>query len=169
MKRTRTAAEEAALRAARGRALFMAGVGLVTGLVMLALSSDFLALHCVVAAAVAASGGIAAARSAILHRAESYGSAGSLGGIYAALGYALPFMVFNFVSWLNVTEETAAARAAQLSPEQIAQLREMNFVVGADFFRGQDIAYLFGYLLFALVFGWLFGRVGGIIALRQAK
>lgn len=147
----------------------MAGVGLVMGLVMLALSADFLAMHCVVAAAVAVSGGIAAARSAIPHRADSYGSAGSLGGLYAALGYGLPFMVFNFINWLNVNEQTAAARAAQLSPEQIAQLREMNLVVGVDFFRGQDIAYLFGYLLFALIFGWLFGRVGGIIALRQVR
>ena len=58
-------------------------------------------------------------------------------------------------------------RAAALTPEQIALMEQFNVVVGAEFFRGQDISYLFGYLLFALLFGWLFGMLGGALAKRQ--
>jgi hypothetical protein len=165
--KTKSEREIAASAAARKRGLFVAAVAVLIGGLMLALSGDFLTLHCVVAAAVALSGGIAAARAGLPFHPDCARSAGMTGGIYAALGYALPFMAHNFIRYLNVNDQTAAERAAQLTPDQIALMEQFNVVVGADFFRGQDISYLFGYLLFALLFGWLFGLVGGALAKRQ--
>ena len=167
MKKVRAASQIAAAAAARRRALFIAAIAIAVGVAMLVLSSEFLGLHCIVAAAVALSGGIAAARAAIPIDRAAFRSAGVTGGIYAALGYVLPFMVYNFVRYLNVNDESAAARAAALTPDQIAMMEQFNVVIGAEFFRGQDISYLFGYLLFGLLFGWLFGLIGGALAKRQ--
>jgi hypothetical protein len=167
MKRTKSEREIAASAAARRRGLFVAAVAVLVGGLMLALSSDFLTLHCVIAAAVALSGGIAAARAGLTFHPDCARSAGMTGGIYAALGYALPFMAHNFIRYLNVNDQTAAERAALLTPDQIALMEQFNVVVGAEFFRGQDISYLFGYLLFGLLFGWLFGMLGGALAKRQ--
>ncbi|MFC1464405.1 MAG: hypothetical protein ACFLMY_06105 [Candidatus Brachytrichaceae bacterium NZ_4S206] len=167
MKKVRTPSQIEAAAAARKRALFVAAIAATTGVIMLLLSSTFLALHCVVAAAVAVSGGIAAARAAIPFEPQSFRSAGATGGIYAALGYALPFMIYNFVRYLSVNDQTVAERAAELTPEQIAMMEQFNVVVGAEFFRGQDVSYIFGYLLFALLFGWILGIVGGALAKRQ--
>jgi len=167
VKKVRTASQTQATAAARGRALFIAAIAVVVGIGMLLLSSEFLGLHCVLAAAVALSGGIAAARAAIPIERAAFRSAGVIGGIYATLGYALPFMIYNFIRYINVNDESAAARAAELTPDQIAMMEQFNVVVGAEFFRGQDISYLFGYLLFGLLFGWLFGLVGGALAKRQ--
>jgi hypothetical protein len=167
MKKIKSDKEIAASRAARRRGLFVAAVAALIGGVMLALSSEFLTLHCVVAAAVALSGGIAAARAGLPFHPDCARSAGATGGIYAALGYALPFMIYNFVRYVNVNDQTAAERAAALTPDQIALMEQFNVLVGAEFFRGQDISYLFGYLLFGLLFGWLFGMFGGALARRQ--
>ena len=167
MRRTKSEQEIAASAAARKRGLFVAAIAVLIGGLMLALSGDFLALHCVVAAAVALAGGIAAARAGLPFHPECARSAGMTGGIYAALGYALPFMIYNFVRYVNVNDQTAAERAALLTPDQIALMEQFNVVVGAEFFRGQDISYLFGYLLFALIFGWLFGLIGGLLAKQQ--
>ena len=167
MRKTKSEREIAANAAARRRGLFVAAVAVLVGGLMLALSGDFLTLHCAVAAAVALSGGIAAARAGLPLHPECARSAGMTGGIYAALGYALPFMAHNFIRYLSVNDQTAAERAALLTPDQIALMEQFRVVVGAEFFRGQDISYLFGYLLFALLFGWLFGLVGGALAKRQ--
>jgi hypothetical protein len=167
MKRTKSEKEIAASAAARRRGLFTAAIAVLVGGLMLALSSEFLTLHCVVAAAVALSGGIAAARAGLPFHPDCARRAGATGGIYAALGYALPFMAHNFIRYLSVNDQTAAERAALLTPDQIALMEQFNVVVGAEFFRGQDISYLFGYLLFALLFGWLFGMLGGALAKRQ--
>lgn len=167
MKKTRTPSQVKAAVAARKRALFVAAISVVVGVVMLLLSSAFLAMHCVIAAAIALAGGIAAARAAIPFEPHSFRNAGAVGGIYAALGYALPFMVYNFIRYLSVNDQTAAERAAELTPEQIALMEQFNIIVGAEFFRGQDVSYIFGYLLFALLFGWGLGMIGGALARRQ--
>ena len=90
MKRTKSEKEIAASKAARKRGLFVAAIAVLIGGLMLALSGDFLALHCVVAAAVALAGGIAAARAGLPFHPDCARSAGATGGIYAALAYA-PF------------------------------------------------------------------------------
>ncbi len=169
MKKIRTPSQIQATSAARKRGLFVAAIALLVGTVMLILSNYFLQLHCVMAAAVALAGGIAAARAALPIDRESARSAGSMGGTYAAVAYALPFMLFNFVQFSTVTAQTVGQRISQLAPEQIAQIEQNNIQLGVDFFKGQDVAYLFGYLLFALLFGWVFGMVGGVLAKRQLQ
>lgn len=169
MKKVRTPLQIEAASAARRRALFVAAIGFGIGVLMLLLSPAFLSLHCVLAAAVALSGGIAAARAAIPIDRASFRAAGATGGIYAAFGYALPFMAFNFYRYLNISDESVAARAAELTPDQIAMMDQFNVVLGAEYFRGQDISYVFGYLLFALLFGWIIGTIGGALAKRQME
>jgi hypothetical protein len=167
MKKVRTPQEVQAGAAARSRALFVAVVAFVAGVVVLAISGPFLALHCVLAIAVALSGGIAAARAAIPIDPASFRRAGAIGGIYVTFAYALPFMAYYLYSFLTVNEASVARRMAELSPVQLGQIREFNIELGAEYFRGQDISYVFGYLLFALVLGWLVGSLGGILARRQ--
>ena len=167
MKKVRTPSQIQASSAARKRALFVAAVALVIGILMLALSSYFLQLHCVMVMAVALAGGLAAARVAIPIDRESFRSAGSTGGTYAALAYALPFIAFNFYNWLTLTPDKAGQRMAQLSPDQIAFAQQNNMQFGVEFFKAQDVAYLFGYLLFALILGSIIGMIGGALAKRQ--
>lgn len=169
MKKVRTSAQVQAALAARKRALFVAVISFVVGILMLLLSNTFLALHCAVAAAIAWSGGSAAARAAIPIDRDSFRAAGVTGGIYAALAYALPFMAYNFYRYLNVSEASVATRAAELTPEQFTMMEQFKVVLGAEFFRGQDISYVFGYLLFALLFGWIIGMIGGALAKQQME
>jgi hypothetical protein len=169
MKKVRTPAQIEAAAAARKRALFVAAISFIVGIIMLALSESFLALQCVVAAAVALSGGIAAARAAIPFDAHAFRAAGTTGGIYAALAYALPFMGYNLVRYASVNDQTAAERMAQLNPAQLEQIQQFNITLGAEYFRGQDISFVFGYLLFALLFGWIVGSLGGALAKRQME
>lgn len=169
MKKVRTPAQIEAAAAARKRALFVAVIALVVGIIMLALSESFLALQCVVAMAVALSGGIAAARAAIPINPGSFRAAGATGGIYAGLAYALPFMTYNFARYMSVNDQTAGERMAQLNPAQLEQIRQFNITLGAEYFRGQDISFVFGYLLFALTLGWIMGSLGGALAKRQME
>lgn len=168
MKKVRTPDQIRAAKAARSRALFVAAIALGVGIIVLVLSNYFLQMHCVMALAVTLSGGIAAARAAMPIERDSALAAGRTGGLYAGVAYALPFAAFNFVQYLNVNVQNLNQRIAQLSTEQIAQIEQNNIQLGIEFFKGQDIAYLFGYLLFALLFGAVFGAIGGAIARRQA-
>jgi hypothetical protein len=138
----------------------------LVGLVMLALSGSFLALHCVLAAAVALSGGIAAASAAAPIDPASHRSAGATGGVYATLAYVLPFMASNLLTYITLDAAAVARRIAELTPLQVEQIRQFSIDLGIDYFRGQDISYVFGYLLFALLFGWLIGSLGGVLAKR---
>jgi hypothetical protein len=167
MKKVRTPSEMEAAAAGRKRALFIAVIAFAVGVVMLLVSSSFLQLHCVMALAVALSGGIAAARAAIPIDRGSYRSAGVTGGLYATLAYALPFILFNLYMLFTLNEATLGARIAQLSPEQIALSQQFDVVLDVENFRRQDTSYVFGYFLFALLFGWIVGALGGVLAKRQ--
>jgi hypothetical protein len=167
VKKVRTPSQIEAVVAARKRALFVAPIALVVAIIMLVISDSFVALQCVMAAAVALSGGIAAARAAIPIDPTSFRTAGATGGIYAGLAYALPFMGYNLFRYLSVNDQTVGARMAELSSAQLEQIRQFNIQVGAEYFRGQDISFVFGYLLFALLLGWLAGSLGGVLAKRQ--
>jgi hypothetical protein len=167
MKKQRNPSEIQAMAAARGRAWFVAAITFVVGIVMLFLSADFLALHCVMGVAVALSGGIAAARAAIPIYPAAYRAAGSTGGIVASLAYALPFVLYNLYRFLTLGDQEVARRLAALSSNQLAQITQQNIQAGIEFFRGQDVAYIFGYLSFALLFGWIVGSLGGALARRQ--
>ena len=167
VKKTRTPSQIQASSAARKRALFVAAAALIAGTVVLTLSNYFLQLHCVIAMAVALAGGLAAARATIPIDPDSFRSAGNVGGTYAALAYVLPFIGFSFYNWMTMTPDKAAQRMTQLSSAEIVFAQQNNMQLGVEYFRGQDIAYLFGYLLFALILGSVLGMVGGAVAKRQ--
>lgn len=167
MKKSRTPAQVEAAGAARKRALFIAAISLVAGALMLLFTNNFLSLHCVMLIAVALSGGIAAGRAASPIDPDSARSAGVIGGLYAALAFALPFIVYNLVLLFSINDQSVAARAAQLTPAEIANIQQFNVAVDAEYFRRQDTAFIFGYFLFALLFGAIVGMIGGALARRQ--
>lgn len=167
MKKIRTPAQVEAAGAARKRALFVATIALVAGALMLLFTNNFVSLHCVMLIAIALSGGIAAGRAAHPIDPNSARSAGVTGGLYAAFAFALPFIVYNLVLLFGINDQTAAARAAQLTPAEIANIQQFNVAVDAEYFRRQDSAIVFGYFFFALLFGAIVGMIGGAIARRQ--
>ncbi len=165
VKKIRTAAQIEAAGAGRKRALFVAAIAFIAGALMLLLTNNFVALHCVMLMAVALSGGIAAGRAAHPIDADSARSAGVNGGLYAAVAFALPFILYNLVLLFGINDATA--RAAQLTAGEIANIQQFNVAVDAEYFRRQDTAIVFGYFFFALLFGAIVGMIGGIIARRQ--
>jgi hypothetical protein len=167
VKKIRTPQQIEAASAARKRALFVAVITFIAGALMLLLTNNFAALHCVMLMAVALSGGIAAGRAAHPIDPNSARNAGMTGGLYAAIAFALPFIFYNLVLLFNINDQTAAARAAQLTPAEIANIQQFNVLIDAEYFRRQDTAIVFGYLFFALLFGAIVGSIGGIIAQRQ--
>ena len=167
MKKIRTPAQIEAAGAGRKRALFVAVLALITGSVMLLFTNNFVQLHCVMLIAVALAGGIAAGRAAYPIDPASARPAGVNGGLYSAIAFVLPFMIYNLFLLFNINDQTVAARAAQLTPAEIANIQQFNVAVDAEYFRRQDTAIIFGYFLFALLFGSIIGMIGGAIARRQ--
>jgi hypothetical protein len=167
VKKIRTPAQIEAAGAGRKRAVFVAAITLVIGLIMLLLTNNFVQLHCMMLIAVSLSGGMAAGRAAYPYDPNSARSAGVTGGLYAALAFALPFIVYNFYLLFSINDQTVAARAAQLTAGELANIQQFNVAVDAEYFRRQDTAIIFGYFLFALLFGWIVGMIGGVIARRQ--
>lgn len=167
VKKIRTPAQIEAAGAARKRALFVAVIALAAGALMLLLTNNFVSLHCVMLIALALSGGIAAGRAATPIDPDSARSAGVTGGLYAALAFALPFILYNLVLLFSINDQSVAARAAQLTPAEIANIQQFNVAVDAEYFRRQDTAIVFGYFFFALLFGAVAGMIGGAIARRQ--
>jgi hypothetical protein len=170
MKKTRTQNELAAGKAARRQGLIMGALAFGIGLVMLAMTGEFFSLHCVLLIAAAIAGGLASARAAKQHdmTPASVKNGASVGGIYTALGFGLPFAIYFLYRWATLTEADVARRLAQLTPAELAQIEAGGITIGRDFFIGQDIAYVFAYVLAALILGWLFGLVGGALAQRNA-
>lgn len=166
MKKTRTESEVAAATAARRRGWLLGGIAAVIGAVMLLLGGEFLALHCVLMVGAGVAGGRAAAAAALLHDPRAARSAGSTGGMLTALGYALPFMIYYIYRWATLSDADVARRLAALTPTELAQMRQVNIQPGYEYFMGQDVSLIFGYLLAALFFGWLAGMAGGSLARR---
>lgn len=134
---------------------------------MLLFTNNFVQLHCIMLVAVALSGGIAAGRAACPIDPESARNAGVIGGLYAALAFVLPFIIYNFFLLFSINDQAVAARVALLTPAEIANIEQFNVAVDAEYFRRQDTATIFGYFLFAMLFGWIIGMIGGVIARRQ--
>jgi hypothetical protein len=164
VKKTRTENELAAAKAARLRGWLMSAIAAAIGAVMLLLGGEFLALHCVLMAGAAVAGGRAAA--ALLQDPKSARSAGSTGGMLTALGYAMPFIIYYTYRWATLSDADVARRLAALTPGELAQMRQLNMQPGYEYFVGQDVSLIFGYLLAALFFGWLAGMAGGSMARR---
>jgi hypothetical protein len=167
LKRTHTAHEIEAAAVARKRGLVMGALALLVGALMAWLTSNFVSLHCAMMLGVTVAGGLAAAKVALPVDGTSVRSAGSIGGIYAGLGFAIPFITLNLYKWATTSAATVGARIADLSPVQIDTITKAGFPLNDVYFRNQDVSYVFGYLLFALFMGWIFGMVGGALAKRR--
>ena len=167
MKRIRTKNELAAMAAARRQSRVYLLIGIVIGVVMVLLSPEFMLMNTIVMSALAISGGIAAARAAIAHRMDSAISAGGIGGLWATLGFALPFSGYFYYQYWILTEARAVARLNQMSPDLQAYYRSLGISLGPEFIAGEYISYIFYYMLFALIMGWILGMVGAAIAKRR--
>lgn len=170
MKRQSSKQAEQARRAERARGPLVFAVGLAAGALAAAATGEFILYHCILAAAVAASGGMSLANAAVPLDPPSATGAGTRGGLLASLGYAVPFMAVAGYSFLQVNDASAARMLAALTPAQVAQAEQ--FLINpakspVDYFQAQYVSYFFGYLLAALFFGWLFGMVGGAIIRRR--
>ena len=145
------------------------GAGIVAAIAMLLLSSEFVALHCVILAALTLAAALSCAWAAIAIQPESARQAGLFGGMATALAYVLPFVVLFLYRFATMDAATAAGLAGEMSAAQATNLAQQQIIPGVEYFRGQYISYVFGYLLFGLLFGALLGAIGGLLARRSAQ
>jgi hypothetical protein len=172
VKKARTPQQRSAISSARKRGYLMASLSLLIGVLMAYATTDLLQLHCAMAIGVALAGGMAAALVAAPIDPGSTRRAGSLGGMLAGLGFVLPFIVANILRWAGTDATEAGRRLAGLTPGELANMQRVGIVLNdanaaSEYFRSQDLSYVFGYLLFALLFGWLFGMAGAGLARRK--
>ena len=158
-----------ALSATRGRSMVFAGAAIVLAGVMIALSSEFLALHCVMLAAITLGAAISCAWAATAIDPPSAPRAGMQAGILTAMAYVLPFSFFALYRLLTLDDSTASRLAGEMNAAQATSLIQQNITPGLEYFRGQYVSYIFGYILFGLVLGWGLGTLGGILARRTSK
>lgn len=167
MKKIRTKEELAANTAARKQGRLYLIIGLVIGILMLLISAEFMLMNTLVMVALAISGGVVAARAAMLHRTDSAVSAGGIGGLWATQGFALVFSAYFYYRYWTLTEVEALNRLSQMPAEMQTYYRDLGITLGPEFVFGEFISYVFYYLLFALIMGWLLGMLGGYLAKRQ--
>jgi hypothetical protein len=170
VKKPKTSSELAAGRAARRQGLLMGALAMLIGAVLLLFSGAFFALHCILMICVAIAAGMAATRAAAQFDSakNSLSAAAAIGGVYACLGFALAFVVYFLSRWATIDDAEVARRIAALTPTELAQLQQFNIVPGSEFFTSQDLSYVAGYLLFAVLWGWIFGSVGGALSQRRS-
>jgi hypothetical protein len=168
VKRTRTPSEEVVSEATRKTGLRFLLIGLAVGLVMLLITPDFLALHLVMLAVAGLSAGMVTGRAVVNIERDAARGAGGAGGTFAGLGYALPFMAYFFYRFITFDDAEFARRAAQLSPAETAAIQQAGFVLGPEYFRQQDVSFIFFFLILGSLIGWLAGMVGGLIAKSRA-
>jgi hypothetical protein len=157
------------MHAARPRALLMAFIGFGVGLLMLALTAEFLAFQCALLLAVGLAGGMAAAQPAVRIDLKTARGAGGIGGLYAALGYALPFMGYWLLQWWRLDDAGVGRRLAALTPGELAQMQTNNITPGYDYFAAQAISYVFGFMLMAMIAGWIAGAIGGAVIRSRVR
>jgi hypothetical protein len=134
---------------------------------MLVLSGEFLALHCVVLAAITLAAGLSCGWAAADVLPAAARRAGMVGGGTAAMAYVLPFIALFAYRFATMDAATAARLAGEMSAAQATNLSQQNIVPGVDYFRAQYVSYVAGYLLFGLAFGMLLGALGGMLARRN--
>jgi hypothetical protein len=169
MKKRRSPSEIQALAASRRRSLLFVGVGIIIAIIVNALSSEFLALQCVVLAAITLGGALSCAWAAVAIDPVAAPRAGMQAGMLTAMAYVLPFALVALYRFLTLDEVTAARLAGEMSAAQATSLVQQNITPGLEYFRGQYVSYIFGYVLFGLLFGWALGALGGVFARRTAQ
>ena len=141
-------------------------LGSAAGLAALALSGDFPALNCVTMLGVAVAGGLAVARVARPVDAGSARPAGILGGIFTALGFAVPYAAFHLWQWATLNADAVARRLADMGPAQVSRLKAAGLTPNLEYFIGESASYVAAYLFFGLLLGWLGGTIGAALAAR---
>ena len=169
MRQHRLPQETAALAAARGKTLLFVGLSILLAVVMQVLSVEFIAMHCIVLAAITLAAAVTCAWAVIPILPQAARRAGMQGGMTSALAYVLPFLVVTAYRFATLDSASAGRMAAEMSAAQATNLTQQGIPPGVEYFRGQFISYMAGYLLFGLLFGMALGALGGIIAQRTAK
>jgi hypothetical protein len=149
------------------RALLYIGIGAVAAVVMLVLTGEYVAFHCMVLAAVTLAAALSSAWTTASILPQASPRAGMLGGMLAALAYVLVFIAVYFVRFVTLDNNTAAILAGKMSTAQATALGQQGIMPGVEYFRGEYLAYMVGYLLFGLIFGMLLGAVAGLLVKRM--
>lgn len=148
---------------------FAAGVG-VGGLVLLLLGREFIALHCTLSMALGALAGALTANATVPRDPASWRKAGARGGLFAALGFGLPFAIIALANFFTVNETSAGKLLAAMTSEQVAQAMQNRIDPSLDpvnYFRAQFVSYIFGYPLVGGFVGWLAGVLGGALTRKR--
>lgn len=169
MKRKVSPQEVQALAAARRRSLIFVLAGLVLALLAMALSGEFLALHCIILAALTLASALSAAWAAIPLYAEAATRAGMRAGMLSAMAFVIPFALLALYHFITLDDATAARLAGEMNAAQTTNLALQNIQPGLEYFRGEYVSYIFGYVLFGLIFGSGLGWVGGLLARRTPR
>lgn len=166
MKKQRTPAEVTAASVARKRALPIALIGLLIGILALSMSPEFLQFHCGLMVLLTALAGYTCARSILPIHPASAGSAGRTAGMIVGFAYAIPFMIAAGQRWVNLDAAEVARRVGALTQAQVNMMTSQNVVPTLDYFRAGEISYLFGYFIFGIFLGGFMGNIGGWLSRR---
>jgi hypothetical protein len=145
---------------ARKRSVRFAVIGLIVGLMMTVIAPSFLALNAVMAAVLGLIAGQYVARDVWPIYSEGARGAGGVGGMYAGLAFAVPLMAYFGISLWTLDEAGAAARLRELTQIELDSYTRYRVMPGLASFQTQDTSYLFFYLIFGLLLGWIFGMIG---------
>ena len=168
MKKAAPLGQVEAFRAARNAVLGPAAIGAAAATIQALLEPGFVALHCALLVLVGALAGRVAARAAAQIRPQAAVIAGGTGGWMGGLAYGMPFAVAAAIRWLRFDANELARRIASMTQQEIANARAAGFDPTAmAFHTNQEVSYIFGYLIFGLGMGWLFGIVGAALARRS--
>ncbi len=169
MKKRSTVSELQALSVARRRSLLFVAVAVAVALIVLALTSEVIALQCIVLAALTLAGALASAWAAVSIDPKAASRAGMQAGILVAMAYVMPMALYAFYRFITLDGAMAARLAGEMSAAEATNLVQQHITPGLEYFRGQFVSYIFGYILFGLLFGWLLGAVAGVIAKRTSR
>lgn len=122
MKRTPSPEESQALAAARRRSLIFVVAGLVLALLAIAYSSEFLALHCVILAALTLAAALSCAWAAIPIYPCAASRAGIRAGMLAAMAFVIPFALLALYRFITLDDATASRLAGEMNAAQTANL-----------------------------------------------
>ena len=110
------------MAAARRRSLIFVVAGLVLALLAIAYSSEFLALHCVILAALTLAAALSCAWAAIPIYPCAASRAGIRAGMLAAMAFVIPFALLALHRFITLDDATASRLAGEMNAAQTANL-----------------------------------------------